>query len=289
MANQFVNLPVPAGNGVGTPVDMSSFGASKSIVVGGNAQAQITIEINNDPGQQGSWAAIKTFQNTGELVIDIACWWMRVRVSNYNSYAGGTPNVDVGGDDAGTDFAALPAPTGNGVGASVDTSAIGIFKTVQVGGAFRGMTLIEFSEDGTDWGQPIAFQSQSPGYKSIVVTAEFMRVKRVGVPKIDAGQPVVNVGACEEGGGGGGETGDPQRFQYEVPGELDDFSELVIVLPLERSNANYLVFWAQEEAVNALDGNVQTGSKTTEQFTLSLTGNASEGDIFSFYVVDPTS
>jgi hypothetical protein len=200
MANQFVNLPVPVGNGVGTPVDMSSFGASKSIVVGGNAKAQITIEFNNDAGQAGSWSALKTFQDTGEGVFDVACRWMRVRVSNYNQHAPGTPNVDVGGDDAGTSFQALVAPVGNGNGASVNVSALGIFKTVQVGGAFRGMTIVEVSEDGTDWGQPFAFQT--PGFKSLVITASFMRVKRVGVPQVAPGLPVVTVGACEEGGGG---------------------------------------------------------------------------------------
>jgi hypothetical protein len=245
MANQFVNLPVPVGNGVGTPVDVSTFGASKSIVVGGNAIAQITIEINNDPGQAGSWSALKTFQNTGEIVVDVACWWMRVRVSAYNQYAGGTPNVDVGGDDAGTLFAALVAPAGNGAGASVDVSALGIFKTVQVGGPYRGMTLVEVSEDGTDWSQPFAFQSQSPGYKSLVITAQFMRVRRNGVPKVDPGLPIVNVGACEEGGGGGGGGGGGSNCLIYRPGSgeegpvvFDDWADLYAELQTLRAAAN---------------------------------------------------
>lgn len=204
MANQFVNLPVPVGNGVGAAVDVSTFGANKSVVIGGDAQAQITVEVNNDAGQAGSWAALKTVQNTGEFVINVACRWMRVRVSNYNSYAGGQAVVDVGGTTAGTSFQALVAPVGNGAAAAANTSALGLFKTVQVGGAYRGAVVVEVSEDGTEWGQPFAFGSQSPGIRSIVVAAEFMRVRRVGVPKIDPGLPIVNVAATDDTGGGGG-------------------------------------------------------------------------------------
>lgn len=245
MANQFVNLPVPVGNGVGAAVDVSSFGASKSVVVGGNAQAQITVEINNDAAQLGSWSALKTVQNTGEFVVDVACRWMRVRVAGYNSYAGGAPNVDVGGDDAGTSFAALAATPGNGVGAAVDVSALGIFKTVQVGGDYRGMVIVEVSEDGNDYGQPFAFQSQSPGFKSMAITAEFMRVRRVGVPKVDPGLPIVNVGACEEGGGGGGGGGGGSSCLIYRPGSgesgptvFDDFADLYAQLETLRAANN---------------------------------------------------
>jgi hypothetical protein len=329
MSNQFVNLPVPAGNGVGAAVDVSTFGASKSIVVGGNAQAQITIEVNNDPAQLGSWSALKTVQNTGEFVVNVACRWMRVRVSNYNSYAGGAPNVDVGGTTDGTTFQALAAPAGSGVAAASNTAALGLYKTVQVGGDYRGTVIVEVSEDGNDYGQPFSFGGQSPGIQSKVIAAEFMRVRRVGVPKIDPGLPIVNVGATDtpagttgvdvenqgvplannpyttlnftgagvvasDAGGGvaditiGGGAGLTQNFQYVVTGLEPDLGELVIALPAARPDALYLVFIAQEEATSQVTTNVATASKAVGQFVLTLSAEATAGDIFSFSVIDPT-
>lgn len=278
MANQFVNLPVPVGDGVGTAVDMTTFGASKSIVVGGNATAQITIEFNNDAAQGGTWAALKTFQNNGDGVFDVACRWMRVRVSGYNYYAGGTPNVDVGGDDAGTLFFPLVAPADSGVGAAVDTTTLGLFKTVQVGGAFRGMTLVEVSEDGTDWGQPFAFQT--PGFKSLPVTAQFMRVKRVGVPQVAPGLPIITVGACEFGGGGGGGA-IVQAFRYTVTGLEPDLSDFFIPLPVAQGSDSYTVTIQQAGMafIVGLDApDVAAGDRTTTQFRVVSTFALTAGD-----------
>ena len=202
MANQFVNLPAPTGNGVGASVDVSTFGAIKTIVCGGNATATINVEVNNDAAQAGSWQSVATFQNTGQATVQVAARWMRVRVSGYNAYIGGTPAVDVGGTDIGATFASLPVSAGTGVGAAVDTSALGLFKSVQVGDAFRGTTIIEVSEDGTtEWSQPFSFQT--PGIQSQVIAAKWMRVRRVGVPDVAAGLPVVNVGATDDVGAGG--------------------------------------------------------------------------------------
>lgn len=204
MANLFLNVPSQAGNGSGAAVDFTTFGATKTIVVAGSwpetMQPTINIEINNDAAQLGTWAPIATFQGTGEKTVDVACMWIRVRVSNYRS--GSAPEVDIGGTDAGTLFASLPVPAGNGVGASVDISALGLFKTAQIGNAFRGSLIIEFSEDGgAEWAQFIALSA--PGSASKVAAANFARVRRVGVPQVAPGSPLVTLGACDVGGGGG--------------------------------------------------------------------------------------
>lgn len=201
--NQFVNLPVPAGNGIGASVDVSSFGAIKTIVCGGTAESTLNIEVNNDAAQAGGWQTVATFQNRGQLTIKVAARWMRVRVTNFNPYVGGTSQVDVGGTDGGATFASLAVPVGNGAGAQTDVSALGLFKSVQVAAPFRGSVIIEVSEDGlTEWGQVMAFQT--PGIQSQIIAAKFMRVVRVGVPVISAGLPVVNVGATDDVSGDDG-------------------------------------------------------------------------------------
>jgi len=209
MSNQYVLLPTPLGNGTGTPVDVSTFGALKTIVVTGDAKSSKNIEINNDAAQGGSWQSVVTFTKNGTVTVSVAARWMRVRVSGYNVNVGGTNQVNVGGTDQGTSFAALPVTVSTGAGAAVDVSGIdGAFVTVQVGGAFSGSTVIEVSEDGsTEWGQAFAFQT--PGAQSQIIIAHFMRVRRVGVPPIAPGLPVVNIGftsAAEGGGGAGGVT-----------------------------------------------------------------------------------
>lgn len=203
MANLYRNLPAPAGNGVGAAVDVSDMGPIKSLVGGGNARAQVTIEANNAAvATDGTWAPVASWQSTGQATIQAAVKWMRVRVSGFNPYVGGAIEVDVGSTDDAADFASLDVPAGVGVGAAVDTSALGLFKSVQVGNAFRGMLIVEISEDGNDWAQPFSFQA--PGLQSSVIAAKWMRVRRVGVPDVNPGAPIVNVGASEDLSGAGG-------------------------------------------------------------------------------------
>jgi hypothetical protein len=206
LGNVFINLPapVPVGDGAGAAVDVSAMGAVKTIVVGGNARATILIEVNNDGVPNASWQAVASFQNGGQLTVRVAARWMRMRVAGYNPYIGGTPTADVGGsDDSPATFASLPVSAGTGVGAPVDVSALGLFKSVQVADSFRGTVIVEVSEDGsTDWAQPFSFQT--PGIQSAVIAAKFMRVRRVGVPNVSPGLPVVNVGATNDVSGDGG-------------------------------------------------------------------------------------
>lgn len=204
MANVFLNIPTAVGNGVGAPVDVSSMGAFKSIVCAGDAEVAINVEINNaQVNTDGGWQSIATFQGDGNININVAARWMRVRSSGFMPAIGGTTQVDVGSTNDGTTFALLPVPAGTGVGAAVDVSALPAFKSVQVGGTFRGTLLVEVSEDGsTAWSQPFSFQT--PGVVSLAMMAQFMRVRRVGVPDVQPGTPVVNVGAAGGASGAGG-------------------------------------------------------------------------------------
>lgn len=88
------------------------------------------------------------------------------------------------------------------------------------------------------------------------------------------------------GSGGGGSSGNPQVFTYEVTGLEPDLSELDINLPAARAGTSYSVHPAQQTATNILGMAIDNSSKTINDFVLSLSGDATAGDIFSFYVVD---
>lgn len=373
MANLFIPVTAPAANGSGTPVDFSAFGATKTIIVSGSwtLVPTINLEFNNDANNaDGSWQSLATFQGAGTLTVDAAVRWIRATNSNFRG--GMAPVINIGGTDAGTLFATLIAPTGSGTGAAVDVSALGLFKTVQVSKPFRGAVIIEASNDGgTTWAQEMAFNNQ--GAQNSVLSADFLRVVRNGVPVINPGLPVINVGACDLGGGGGvagidvldngadiggnphtifnfvgparavlatdagagqaditilgaaylfdegvavtdnphpaldfvgagvsvadagggvgtitipGESGHPQSFSYTVTGIEADLSELVIALPVARATALYRVTPAQGTCTFGLNMSVANASRTVNQFVLSLSGNATAGDVFWFDVAD---
>jgi hypothetical protein len=204
MGNQFVNIPVPVGNGVGAWVDVSTFGSVKTLVVDGawvlpTRPPTVNIEMSNDAGPVGTPAPVCTFHGRGIKNVTLAARWMRVRISNFRG--GVNPIVNMGGNDDGCTFASLPVTASNGTGAPVDISALGSFKTVQVGNPFGGSIVIEYSEDaaGLEWAQ--AQGIQAPGQFSSVVTAFWARVKRVGAG--GPGLPIVNLAGTEPSGGGG--------------------------------------------------------------------------------------
>lgn len=200
MATIFATLPAPAANGSGAAVDMSAFGAEKTITVsrsGGVVEPIVVIEISNDVGGT-KWAPLWTFGIPGERTFAVACRWMRATVQNYRG--GAAPAVEVGGEDVGTQFLSLAVPTGNGIGTPASSNTLPMFKTVVVGGAFRGNLTVEISEDGgVTYSQVLSFLT--PGFRTIIATAGFMRVRRNGVPLINPGLPIVNVAATIGGGG----------------------------------------------------------------------------------------
>lgn len=180
MANLFVNIPVPVANGVGAAVDVSAMGKTKSLVCGGGFAATVNVEYSTD-ALGDEWAPLATFQQSGNLTIDVAAHWMRAVTSEYKS---GAPNLDVGSSDAGTTFALLTAD-----GASVDISALPLFKTVIA----PSKAIVEVSEDGVSWAQ--IFSLPDGGDESREVVGQFARV----VGGVD-----VTIAAANDGGGAGG-------------------------------------------------------------------------------------
>lgn len=294
MANAFLNIPSQAANGVGASVDFSNMGAQKSIVCSGawpeTMKPTITIEMNNDPGQLGSWAPVCSFFGNGEQVVQVAAMWLRARVSNFKQ--GTAPQIDVGGQVQTVLFAQLVAPPGNGVGAAVDISLLGPFKTITVGDEFRGTTIIEMSTDGTtDWGQPFAFTT--PGQKSGVFTGGWARIRRTGVPEVNPGLPVINIGATDTAGGGGGITA--QSFTYTVTGLEPDTSDFMVTLPFAEAADSYEVQATPAGGIVGAGGlgdfviglncpDQAVGDRTTTEFRVRTTFPLVAGDEIDFLV-----
>ncbi|HEY6033238.1 MAG TPA: hypothetical protein VIV58_03235, partial [Kofleriaceae bacterium] len=206
MANTFISLPAPAANGAGAWTDVSTMGALKTVTVVGNAgvfEPFVTIEASNESSPTDGFP-LETFFQPGESTYAVACMWMRAVVQNYRG--GGAPTVSVGANTDGATADQLPVTAGNGTGTAVDVSALPVFKTVQVSGAFGGSLDILISEDGgTTYSQSLSFAQ--PGAQSIEITADHMKVQRSGVPLVAPGTPVVWVAATASPGGGGGGGG----------------------------------------------------------------------------------
>lgn len=207
MANLFLNLPAPAANAAGADVDVTTLGATKTVVVKGNGttifEPFVIIEVSCDAAAPTTWTPVATFTKAGEQTFNVACNFMRARVTNYTQ--GGAPTVDVGSTDVGTQTATLVAPAGNGNGAGVDISALGDYTTVQVSGTYKGSLNIEVSNDGgTSWGPAnMTFvQGAAPKISSTVIVAEFMRVSRSGIQTNEPspGLPVIHICGSELAG-----------------------------------------------------------------------------------------
>lgn len=189
--NIFVNLPVPASNSAGAAVDVSAMGMTKTVILGGTLDAAVTIEYATDAGTD--FAPLMTFQDGGNVTIDVAAHWMRAVTSAYKSGAG---NCDVGASNAGSSFVQIPT-----IGTPVDISALPLFKTVVAAPGFAGN--VEVTQDGISWAQVMTF-ANGGGQSGSFFGAE-ARVTGGG-----AGS--VWIGGAEAGAGGGSPVFPPSPY-----------------------------------------------------------------------------
>lgn len=202
MANIFLTLPMPVGDGPGPIVDVSAMGKEKSIVVGGVfTGASVSVEVSED---DNNFSVVQTFTAAGKATIAVAAKAMRVRVLG-RSAEPFSATLNVGANDDGGLFVDLPIPAGDGAGTPVDVSALGSFTTFVVAGDFQGASVaIEVSEDGVDYAVCENFAGAG-GVQSKVVIANWMRTfVRGRAGNTYPFTPVVSVGAIVDSGGGGG-------------------------------------------------------------------------------------
>jgi hypothetical protein len=205
VANVFVDLPLPAGDGTGAPVDASSLGRIKTVTIQGTFRdsrgqgPSISIEYSTDGSK---YMQAVTFTAPGKKKIEVAAMWLRTRVQGTKAGIPNNANVDVGAADDGAQAVSLPATAGSGVGAAVDVSALGTFNTIVCSGDFSGSVIIEISEDNIDWAQCLTFTKT--GGKSKEFVAQYMRVRRSGVSNQNPGTATVGVAAINDYTTGGG-------------------------------------------------------------------------------------
>jgi hypothetical protein len=195
MANLFVNLAVPGGDGVGAGASVALLGRDKTITVQGTFSGIIHVEMSNDGG--ATWMSLASFYSTGgKQVIAVAAQQMRVRRAAVAPEAPGSPNVDVASDDAGQQFVTLTPPAGEGIGPTASVAGFGLFKTVVVQGVWNGIVFVEVSEDGVGWATCMTFMG--PGIESREFTASLVRLRRAGIGDGAAGTPIVALGAVND-------------------------------------------------------------------------------------------
>jgi hypothetical protein len=193
-SNLFVNLPVAAGDGAGAGQDTAGMGKEKTITVqGAGMTGVVNVQISLDGG--ATWGTIASFTAPGKQILPFAASQMRTLRAGF---AGGTlPNVDVAADDDGAVFVQPAVPAADGTGANTDISTHGDWKTLQVTGAFTGVLIVQFSEDGTDWLEFDEFVFTTPSMASRAFTANLMRVVRRGTAATP-GLPVVSMGSIND-------------------------------------------------------------------------------------------
>lgn len=289
MANVFANLPMPALNGPGATVDVSTMGGAKTIVVAGVFEgATLGIEISQEAiGPTQAWASVASFQS-GELrrLVRCAARYMRVNVSGRKTSLPFTANADVGANDQGALFATIPMPALNGAGAPVDVSALGGFSTFVVGGVFPGATIgIEGSEDGVDYAPICAFAGQV-GQQSVVVTANWVRAVVSGRSTSLPFTATAAVGAINDASSGGGGSGPTnwQSFDYVATGlEAQAFT---VTIPVAIAGA-YQVRCLLGTVVRQFGVAVVDGSETPNTFDVDVTTEPQQGDVIHFDVFNP--
>jgi len=284
VSNVFVALPQPAGNGPGAGVDASSMGAYKTIVIGSSGgvyEPVTTIEVSNDGT---NWSPLTSFTGPDTRTVLVACDQMRMNVSRFID--GTVPVVDVGAPRDSVYLSTLVATAGNGSGASVDTSSMGLAKTVQVTGPFMGTVNIDISEDGgSTWATQFSFIPGSPGIQSAIVVAELMRVTRSGVPVVSPGLPTVVVAATAIGDDGGG--GNRQAFIYTATGS-ETSAGFTVNLPFPRASSRYGVLATGAGLTDLLSFDCPSVDYTVNSFFCIPSANLTLGDKIFFLVEDLT-
>lgn len=96
----FANAPLPAGNGAGTPVDISTFGAFTTFIVGGTfGGAVVTIQISEDGVD---YATLKQFAGQGGIFSHVVTAnWVRAFVAGRKAVVPFSATLDLGATELG--------------------------------------------------------------------------------------------------------------------------------------------------------------------------------------------
>lgn len=207
MANQFLSLAVPAGDGVGAATDCTTLSSQRSISVdGGVFSGELVIEGSNAGNVDANFVGLPDVppfrERQSPIDIQNTVQWMRVRRRGSSGGTAGTPTVKLAGEAVSIPnvFATLAVPAGDGTGAGSSIAAGGAVNTIIVAGDFQGAIVVDLSNDGVNFA-PVA-RFTTPGVVTVPGTANAARVRRFAF--VGGGTPVVSIGSGGTAGGGGG-------------------------------------------------------------------------------------
>lgn len=190
-----VNLPVPTADGVGAAQSTAGLGADKAVVIGGTfnpSDASVIVEASGSAAGD-DFCQVAVARQPTVVQLSVVAQRMRIRVTGLKVGSTFAPNADVAAESATPTFATITAPAGDGVGASVDVSALPDIRTVFVTGTFTGAVVLEGSQDDVDFVQvyPSIVSNRCIDATSPV---RFLRIRRVGVVAAAPGLPAVEIG-----------------------------------------------------------------------------------------------
>lgn len=207
-----VTLNVPA-NGVGTPSDVSAFGADKTFVGDGTMLPgeMLVVEASEDP--TGTLEADRTYNGVltidsnfpGKVTVQVVANTMRVQ--RYFPM-GTSPSLTITGASGIQNFGDLNVPTitapsgGVADGTPFDVSAFGGILSVAIGGTFIDgeSVLIMGSLDNIIYDGIFAVNNGYPGVTTFRANYNWLKVRRSGRPNPNTIK--VGVGGSTESGGG---------------------------------------------------------------------------------------
>lgn len=202
-----LNLPVPAADGVGAWVDVSSIAPERtiSIDVGANFEGELFVDAACTAGAAPvdplQFTPVLRFDSTTQrkTTILLACNFLRVRRRFTRPENPTVPVVNVGGDTAGASvFGVLAVTAGNGLGAPLDISAGGAVLTILTAGTFDRAVYIEGSQDaGTTFARIEDF-GKFESSQGKTALCSFERVRVASEKSRSGDSPIVMVGSMAE-------------------------------------------------------------------------------------------
>jgi hypothetical protein len=206
MSNVFLNLPVPVAPGIGPSVFVSGIAPKKSLVLegpggvlpeGSGADGILILETSQDGVNFAPLFSLNLLHDPRIPPFTVVSAWMRIRRA---AGFGGNVILGVSGESTTSNAYGVFAVPANGAGVPIDTSSLGVRKTVNVVGRYTGAIVIEGSSDGgITYDSVLTCDSGNSNVYVFSGVWQFMRVRRAGS---DNSIPVVSIGGHPGGGGG---------------------------------------------------------------------------------------
>jgi hypothetical protein len=198
--DNLVVSPALAAGGVGRGAwkNTSQMGRKKTVTVTGAFSGSLTVEVGNNSLGGLNWAPLHSWSGPGTKSFEVACEAMRVysNIPTTGTDPPVSPTVDIASNDDGVQASAIPAPAGDGVGASINVELYGLFKSFVLSGTWDGTCTIEVSHDDTDW-TPVRSFTGSGRLFSLELACRYLRLRRGGC-SASPGTPVLYVAAVND-------------------------------------------------------------------------------------------